>query len=593
MDEAFTARARTEILEELGARRSGGGGIGGTPFTGPIVANEAAAAAFPLSDVPNDVAQIFVLSHRSIWTKRNGVAGTQGVPPLAPHEVIAVTAGPAGVLCRTMYSDPALRVGINDIFIDPANVLANDENDGLTAGTPLKTGQELFRRWGWGAPVIVGPNLVTSPDGFTTVHIQSDLVSPDQLEMNVIVATNGSMRFRGNTPTLIHAGVLTDAVTAMNRAAPLGGTRLTLRDNTLVNWAIAETANRRVRMVNGTAGPTGAHNGGTFQPQTDSLVAPGGVQCSACQATNEPGFSTTPITLTPTVGDTYNIEALTKCNFGFFQVQQQNNANFGGFQSFINFVDLNFPAAGPQLWAPINGGSVFSSAQLNFYQCTFDRTIDLTQAGTFNLVACYFFAVGVQNYSSAEPSVLNGGGMNGVAPGFGSIFWNARNTGATIDGDFVANNSVVSLASDTNVRNFASWNGHALAGVNTAGHGVVVGLLGVGGIRGRTVFHGTLWGNSNGGVGLLIGAACKGLGAPQNITGTQGDGKLANNASVGGNNVYWQAASGLFVGATGAAGVASDFTWALVTAAKAAPGYGGSVHFPDQDASFIALETTA
>lgn len=570
---------RLEYLIEL--LHPGGGGAGST-FAGPIVPNELAMTALNLPDGE----QVFVLSHRSIWTKRNGVAGVQGVPPLSPHEVDAALDG-TGVFCRTNYSDPALRIGINDIFIDPANILANDENNGLTALTPLKTGAELFRRWGWGAPVLVGPNLATSPDGFTTIHIQSDLVAPDQLSVNVIIATNGSLRFRGNTPTLIHAGTLTNAVTGMNRSAPLGGTRLTVRDNALANWAAAEAPNRRVRMINGTAGPAAGHNGGTFQPQTDSLIAPGQVQCTPCQATNEPGFSQTPIILTPSVGDTYNIESLTQCNFGLFQIAQQINPAFGGFNAFVNFVDLNFPSMGTIQWAPVVTGGNFSGPFLNFYQCTFDRNIDFTLAGSFNTIACYFFNVGFAAFGLGAPAGILGGGMNGTAPNFGFIQWGVKNPNSIIDFDFVANNSIFILLDDCCVKNCASWNAHVLAGINTGGHGMLIGQLGSQGLRGVAQFQATVWGNGGTGAGILVGAACNGVGAPQNITGGQGDFKLANNP-VAGQAVYFDPGTSLYAPVGG-----QTTSWALLTAAKGAPGFGGGALWPDQQANWVALETTA
>jgi hypothetical protein len=63
-----TDRARVEILEELEARPFGyGGGGSGSSFAGPIVANEAAASAVSAALLP-DGEQVFILTHRSIWT---------------------------------------------------------------------------------------------------------------------------------------------------------------------------------------------------------------------------------------------------------------------------------------------------------------------------------------------------------------------------------------------------------------------------------------------------------------------------------------------------------------------------------------------
>jgi hypothetical protein len=579
-------RARIEKLEQLVSHLSGsGGGSVGVSFAGPVVANEAAAAAFPLSDVPGETMQVFVLTHRSIWTKRNGVAGVQGVPPLAPHEVIAATAGPAGVLCRTEYTDPALRTGINDIYIDPANILANDENDGLTPTTPLKTGYELFRRWGWGASKpIVGPNLATSPDGFTNVHIVSDIVSPDTLPVRITIAINGSMRFIGGTPTTIRTSTLTGASTAMNPAVPLGGTRLRLVDAATATWVPDMAANRRGRIT------TGAQAGATFQPQTNVGVG-GAVDASAAQTTNEPAFDQSPHTVTPAAGSTYVIEALVQCNFGAFEITEEQNPAFGGFNSFINFIDLNFPAIGGNAvsWEPVTSQGTFSQPFFNFYQCTFDRLLDITSCPSAQLIACYFFNAGLFNYCTGGVQGFNGGGMNAGGGGVSSIEWASVSAQSTLDFNLVANQTNVALGSCSSCRLFASWNAPAGAR-NTAGHGILVGILG--GVRAAVTFS-TIWGAGNGGAGVLIGAGCRGVGPSQNITGVQGDVKLANSSSTVGNNVYWQAATGIYVGATGVAGVASAATWALITAAKGAPGYGNNVHNPDADAHWVALETTA
>jgi F0F1-type ATP synthase membrane subunit c/vacuolar-type H+-ATPase subunit K len=593
-------RERIEILESLVKRALAAAAAGSIiGFTGPVVANEAAAAAFPMSDVPGGIMQVFVLSHRSIWTKRNGVAGVQGVPPLAAHEVIAATAGPAGVLTRTEYSDPTLRIGINDIWIDPANGAANDENDGLTAATPLKTGYELFRRWGWNASKpIVGPNLATSPLGFVNIHVQTDLVSPDSLPIKVTAAANSSgPRVVGGPSTILRTATLTDAVTAMNPAVPApGGTRLTVRDNTLLSWAAFMVANRRVRMIDGPAA------GGTFQPQTDSLATAGQVQCSACQTTNASGFSRVATTVTPAVGNTYVVESLVIVNIGAVDISQELNPAFGGFEAFLNIENCNLPSTGSQNWVPRSDAGV-NGPSINLYQCTIDRGVDVGLAN-ITFIACYFSKQEISCViGHSDGPAIEGGGANGFIAGPVSgllIAMESATADALIDGDFVANGaSIFSVVGA--MRNFASWNAQAVAGINAGGHGVIVGGGGTGtffAYRGVATFKGLLWGNTTGGfqagAGLLVSAGCIGVGAPQNITGGQGDGKLANNPSAGGAafNTYWDQATGTYRGAAGGF-AASDFTWVLLAAAKAGPGYGFSVHFPDQDAHFVASETSA
>lgn len=568
---------RETVSERNVASAAVGGGVPGVADV--IIPNEAGFAG--LVALTNGQS-IFVLSHRSMWRAVPAAIS----PPLVAHEVIAT--GTAGInAVRTDYSDQAWRIGVNDIFIDP--VAGNDENTGFTALTALKTGQELWRRWGWGSPQIVGPNLATSPDGFLTVHIQNDLVSPDQLDVNVIIASNASIRFRGAilAGNVIRTSTLTAASTAANRAAPLGGTRLRLVDAATATWVPDMAANRRGRIT------TGAQAGATFQPQTN-IGAGGAVDCSCAQTTNEPGFSLSPTTVTPANGSTYVIEKLVQCNFGLFHLTQQINPSFGGFNAFCNLVDLNLPATPNQQWAPIVDGQNFSGPNLNLYQCTIDRGIDLTQAGPFNFVACYWFNAFISHFGEGAGCNIAGGGFNGAGGALAGWLWACKNEQSAISGDCVANNSLCLIGSDTAILNAASWNALVFAGVNAGGHGMLVGIQGFGAMRSRCCFKGTIWGNGNGGAGVLIGAACKGAGAPQNITGTQGDGKLANNPSAGAAafNTYWDQVTGTYRGAAGLF-AASAFTWALLAAAKAAPGYGGSVHFPDQDSSFVALETTA
>lgn len=586
-------RGRIERLESLLKRVLAGAAAASLNFAGPVVANEAAAAAFPLTDVPGGVMQVFVLTHRSIWTKRNGVAGTQGVPPLFPHEVIATTAGPVGVLCRTTYSDPALRIGINDIFIDPANVNASDENSGLTALLPLKTGYELFRRWGWDASKpIVGCNLATSPDGFTNVHVMSDLVTPDSLPIKVTLAANSSMRVVAPllAANILRTAVLTNAVTAQNRAAPLGGTRLTVRDNTLATWAIAEAPNRRVRMLNGPA------IGGTFQPQTDTVATPGEVQCTPCQTTDEASFSTQPTTVTPAVGNTYVVEKLVVVNLGACDIAQELNPTFGGFEAFFNVVNCNLPNTGQQFWTPLTASAGVAGVFFNFYQCTYERNMDLSRCGAI-FIACYgtnngpggIVQIGSAGGSGYNPS-FNGGGANMLGGGVLAFFFNSILVDVVFDGDFCVNRVVAMSSVGAPVRNCASWNAVGGGGINAAGHGFQVGVGGGAastffGIRGITMFKGTVWGNQNGGAGMQLGSSCQGVGPPQNITGVQGDFKLGNKL-VG----WW------FNDATAAynpIGGSVATTWANLTAAEGAAGFGGNAHELDSNSHFVAADTTA
>lgn len=545
---------------ELYAFPWGGGGAapgtGGT-FAGPIFATEALASA-----APNivDGEQVFILSHRSIWTKRAGVAGTVGVPPLTAHEVIPSVGPVVGVLARTSYSDPALRVGVNDVFIDPANPAANDENPG-TAALPLKTGRELFRRWGWGSPQEVGANLTTSPDGYVNVHVVSSVISPDSLPLVDMVASNGSWRVVAGTPTVLRTSTLTAAPTAMNRAAPLGGTRLRLTDAALASWAPFIAQNVRGRFTNGPAA------GGTFQPQVN--VGGGVVDCSGCQTTNEPGFSTVPTTVTPVNGNTYVIEQLVTVNMNSFVVSQELNPGFGGFNAFISITNAFVPSAGQQSEWMIN---IQNNAQVAFYQCTIARQIE-SRTGLIFWVACYW-TEGMAMLLGSQAQVQGGGAVRLAASVSPFILW-GTNLGR-IDNDFVSNGiSLADLGANAAFFNMAFWN-CVNDSFDPGGHGI-----NVSGTKGS--FLGTAWGNGNAGVGIHVTSGASGVGAAQNATGTAGDLGLGSHLGVGAGAQYFNVATGAYLPV--AAG--QDLTWALITAAKAAPGYGGGAHIPDQNAHWV------
>lgn len=577
-------RGRIERLESLIKRVLAASAAGAlTSFAGPIVANQAAATALPASTYTT-ARQIYTLAQEAIWQYIPGVPGNVGTPPLSPDEVITAA---GGVLARTSYSSPKWRIGVNDVYIDPANVNASNENTGFDPALPLKTGYELHRRRGWDdAKPIVGPNLATSPDGYSNIHVQSDIVSPDSLPIKVTIAKNSQLRVQGNTPTLIHAGTLTNAVVAMNPAAPVGGTRLQIRDNTLANWTAFMVPNRRVRMINGPAA------GGTLQPQTNQ--AGGAVDCSACQTTagGFPTFSTTPTTVTPAVGNTYNVEALTVCNLGEVDVDQELNDAFGA-DTFFDIDNVNLPAIGTiaqQSWTPKAPNGVF----INFYQCTVDRQMNMDGGNTL-CIACYFGAVAILLTSgiSGQANLL-GGGANGniLSGGAGSILQivldgNAKFE-AIVDFNFVSNAGIAAIVGV--IRNAAFWNALVLGGVNTGGHGLLLGGGSSGspffGMRGSLIFHGTVWGNSTTATarGLLVCSGCNGLGAPQNITGTAGDFKLADRTT----GWFFDPAAAVYNPAAGPIA----FSWANLAAAQAA-GFGGDAHNPVNNCHFVPLETSA
>lgn len=557
-------RVRIEKLEAL-LERTGGGGGGGGSSTIVTVANYAALVA--LADATADL--VFVQSTRSIWS----AAPTSTLAPVA-DEIIARVAG--GNWLRTEYSDPLWRTGVNDIYIDPANGAANDENTGFTPGAPLRTGRELFRRWGWGHRVQIACDLATSPDGFTNIHVVSSLgsagstVPTDTLPMNVALATNCNLRILTG-PALVRRTATLTGVTAMDPAAPLGGTRLRLTDATLPSWAAYAAVNTRGRITSGAA------VGGTFQVQ--DAVAANQADCSACQTTNEAAFSSSTTTVTPGIGDGYVIESLVTVTLDtFFHVAQEDSPGYApsGGSSFCNIVGAFIPATQQNFTPSIENG-VF----LNFYQCTIDRGFILTGSGDTNFIACYFTA----GFSAAHGGVVLGGGGALALPGASTFFLirgpnDAGNNVHVVDENFVAQGFTITLVGEqTVVRAFASWR----SPVGTSG--VRVGSDAFG--RARVQFRGRVWGNQNARCGIAVGAGCVAVGPAQNITGTQGDFKLAGAAPVGGDSgSRFDATTRTYLPL--AAGP-SDMTWALLTPAQPA-GYGGNCHYPLGDSHWLSTE---
>jgi hypothetical protein len=93
----------------------------------------------------------------------------------------------------------------NTWYIDPSNILANDENDGYTVSTPLKTIAEFGRRF----------NKSLRPIVPMTVNIQSSCPNTDP--WNITVYANANPVLIQGKPTVLHTGEI-DNITAKNPA---------------------------------------------------------------------------------------------------------------------------------------------------------------------------------------------------------------------------------------------------------------------------------------------------------------------------------------------------------------------------------------
>lgn len=241
---AYQMLARIEKLESM-VLRHGGGGVPGTSFAGPIVANEAAATAVPAALLP-DGEQVFILSHRSIWTSDPNDARPIVVGPTSPDNNQRIARNGGGSLNRTLYSDPNWRIGITDIYIDPNNVtgVASNENRAIfytpqagNARQPLLTWAELRRRIGAMLYMTTGDTVNFN----VNIHVISDIsvfniTDTSELEIYAGLQTFPVVTGEANT---IYINSVLDGVggfTPQNPTAALGGQACQIKVGATV-WA--------------------------------------------------------------------------------------------------------------------------------------------------------------------------------------------------------------------------------------------------------------------------------------------------------------------------------------------------------------------
>ena len=185
-------------------------------------------------------------------------------------------------------------------FIDSTN--GNDDNNGLTSATALKTDAERQRRIGtW--------PLWTASE----YHLRylNDVPSTDPVIITGTCAFNSGVNIylhssetSGSGKAVLTGGNLTaNVVTAENRPA---GTPLTIQANDLpVSWTASGFVNQRCRLT------SGANIGGTFWPAFDAGAKTAQISPPApfVSMTNPPVFQAN--TFTPANGDTFVVESLT------------------------------------------------------------------------------------------------------------------------------------------------------------------------------------------------------------------------------------------------------------------------------------------
>lgn len=181
---------------------SGGGGSGVAAFT-----NLAALSASSVT-TDNNGEFAYVLSVKDLWIYNSSSA-------LTTDGITIITANGPGRWERSNLGSVEWRSQIT-WYVDP--VAGNDERNGLTSGTALKTFAELTRRW--------GPNPVILQ--LTDIFILNDLPFTDPISFSNIYAPN-MINVHGTT-TPVKTGTLT-SYTPQNdglNLAQIGDTSLTV-----------------------------------------------------------------------------------------------------------------------------------------------------------------------------------------------------------------------------------------------------------------------------------------------------------------------------------------------------------------------------
>jgi hypothetical protein len=570
--------ARLERLEHLQLLGSGGSG-GGSTFAGPIVADEAAASA--LAGLVEGE-QIFVLSHRSIWVKR-----ITDPPALLPHEVIASAGG--GVLVRTAYSDPAWRIGIDNVYIDPVN--GNDENQGIYVGTPgtplaLRTGAELARRWGQQNTIRASGVVGTAPN-YITVNVLNDMPATDKISLNISIdSSNGSaVRIIGLATVLLLAGNL-DAVggfTAENPAAAGGGTKALIKSGATV-WTPFIGERIRFTATGIVAGIMTDEGGGTASINAPSLS----------------GFQTifgTATLANPANGAAFRVEKLTHINMSSPVLTCQSTVGSPPMFAATTVQLVDVDVTGDFNWAAECTGNVtFQPYQSTFTQDTVNFSFGLVLAFLNLYSSCVF-----RQLSFTFKSPYDSTGELNACGVVQTLQLPASNVDLAIIRDS-AGQSGSFFGSFVNSTLFQ--NGRVIFEGICKAHDFAV-FAGSSGARGQVMIGGhttfemqagstlqmraRMWGNAGPlgtGYGLQFQVQCSlGVGATvPNITGPSGDvGPVSLVVPAASQQRWWwfddDPASATVGTYQPAAGI-SPFTWAAFAAGRGPAGFGGYAHNP-------------
>lgn len=407
------------------------------------------------------------------------------------------------------FSHSDWRINRNDWYINPST--GNDENNGLTSVTAIKTAQELSRRWGNG-------NLIkqdgTDPQFAVNVHIRGDILDPDRLDIDVILDGSTELRIIGETITTIRSGT-----------ADVSGGITTENQLTNQPWQIKDTVfggnwtnGQRIKFTSGPA------NGGVCWVAKN--LGSGQARISQASKSSELTFGQVPTNVSPTSGSTYTVEQLPKLNIGHFRVNKHGDSN--AFSSLVNFIDLEFQQTYPTFSSDVSSPIIWMYT--TFYQCVFNFGIF---ARGWSFANCLF-----AEPTGDEPALalINTsyvlGGLALLSKGNSWIEYTGE-LGGRIDNNTYIQGGFGLCVGQGFLGNIAIFDvlvEGGSGGRNPTGSGLQTGTPGGSNFDffgGMTKIGGRIWGSGNAGKGIHVGSGstCSYTTSPT-ITGTTGDFQL-------------------------------------------------------------------
>lgn len=560
---------RVERLEHL-IVLAGGGSPPGSSFAGPIVANEAAASAVLGALLPNGE-QVFILSHRSIWT-----SDPNDIRPLTAsdaHQRIARNGG--GTLNRTPYVDPNWWWEISDIYIDPQNFtgVADDQNRAFfsapqagNARLPLRSYKELRRRLGY-------YQFRTTSDTVNkqvVIHVLSDLNPFDNLdlpEIHLFCAPEVFPVLQGETFT-VYINTTLDLVggfTPQNPTFPApGGTAPQIKAGATV-WA--PYIGFQVRFPGSGAVATLLKD-----------LGGGSARISQPVITNKATGVLEPTAFNPANGDAVQVVAQTGISPGSLGVR------FGGTNSDTNGLwkiqNIDLAVSGQSTLFTVETLPTATYSLVEFYECRTDRV--LLNGDNVVWSGCQIRG-GYQ-----APHGESGGNLwgCGVVPldNRPHIFISGTSSHAfnrgVLDFDTTMQGACVITMGPTQIGAISIWDA-IITGNNPDGHALLVGRSLNQRIPSELALTGggAVFGSGSPGFGICISAGSRCVcESPPNVTGDLGDGMIGYASDAW----YFDRVAGIYNPAVGPIA----FSWANFNAAQPA-GFGGNAHDPSADAHIV------